>query len=97
MSDATRTPPPSYRTQSRDTSYEAEQFYFAQIRALPIWERAARAMALQEAVERLSEVGIRQRFPDATPEEMRLRIGALRVDRETMIRLYDWDPLEKGY
>jgi len=89
--------PPGYRTQSADTSYEAEQYYFARIRALPIWERAARVVALQEAVEQLAEVGIRRRFPDAPPEEIRLRIGALRVDRETMIRLYGWDPEEKGY
>jgi len=36
--------------------------------------------------------------PGAVPErELRLRLAALRLDRETMIGVFNWDPEVQGY
>ena len=45
-------------------------------------------------VLRLSEHGVRQRYPSADEHEVRMRAAALRLDRQTMIKVYGWDPAE---
>ncbi len=41
---------------------------------------------------------MRAQSPDTPPErELALRLGALWLDRETMIRAFDWDPEIHGY
>lgn len=55
------------------------------------------ACELSLACRELARAGIRSRHPDASEDEIRLRLAALTLDRETMIRLFDWDPREKGY
>lgn len=49
------------------------------------------------AAEELARAGIRERYPAATEREIELHLGALRLDRETMIRVFAWDPEERGY
>lgn len=39
---------------------------------------------------------IRAPYGDVPDEEMRMRPGALRLGRETMIKVFGWDPDEKG-
>ena len=87
----------TYRTQSRDTAREAERI---QVEA---WRRMAPAQKLRivselvRATEELARAGIRERYPDAGEREVELRLRALRLDRATMIRLFDWDPEIRGY
>jgi predicted RNase H-like HicB family nuclease len=40
---------------------------------------------------------IRGRYGDIPDEEMRLRLGALRLGRETMIKVFGWDPDVHGW
>jgi hypothetical protein len=35
-------------------------------------------------------------YPDATPEERRLRLASLWIAREDMIRFWGWDPDRQG-
>jgi len=35
--------------------------------------------------------------PDLSERELRLRLAALWLDRETMIEVFAWDPEEMGY
>lgn len=90
------TPPPGYRTQSEDTSYAAERFLFEAYRRMPPWEKADRLSAVSRFAQELSLIGLRQRYPGASVEELRLRLAAFRLGRETMIRLMGWDPDRKG-
>lgn len=61
-------------------------------------ERLMRAFHLTEAARSLAEARIRKQYgPDLSERELRLRLGALWIDRETMIRVFDWDPELKGY
>ncbi len=84
-------------TQSPDTSPEIEQRQIEAWRRMPPWEKLRIVAELMRATEELAVAGIRERHPDATPREIQLRRGALRIDRETMIRAFGWDPETEGY
>jgi hypothetical protein len=59
-------------------------------------ERLAHVSALGSLVVETALASLAARYPDATREENRLRLLSRSVDRETMVRLYGWDPAEKG-
>jgi len=42
------------------------------------------------------KAGDRMQYPDADEREVFLRAAARRLDRQTMIGAYGWDPLEHG-
>ena len=86
-----------YRTQSRDTSLEAERILIEAYRRMTPGEKAQRITAITQVCTQLAIAGIRARHPDADEEEIRLRLAALRFDRETMVRVFGWDPEEKGF
>ena len=50
-------------------------------------------MAQQMAAMRIQA----QYGPDLSERELRLRLAALWLDRETMIEAFGWDPEAKGY
>lgn len=51
---------------------------------------------LHDASRALARTGIRARHPDADEREIRLRLAALRLDREAMVRWFAWDPEIEG-
>ncbi|MBI5369312.1 MAG: hypothetical protein HZA54_19915 [Planctomycetes bacterium] len=79
--------PEGYRTQSADTSYDAEVFLFDRLRTLAVWEKLGRMRGLCRALDRLAEARILAQEPSATPEERRFRLAALHLDRETLTRV----------
>jgi len=40
--------------------------------------------------------GIRRRYPAASDKECELRLAALWLDRETMVKAFHWDPEKEG-
>ncbi|MBI3273306.1 MAG: hypothetical protein HYZ53_30235 [Planctomycetes bacterium] len=90
-------PPPGYKTQSEDTSYDVERMLFEAYRRMQPWEKARRIAEDSRFCDELSLIGIRSRHPEATDEELRLRLGALRLGRETMLKVFGWDPATRGY
>lgn len=90
------TGPIGYRAQSEDTSPEVDRLLFDAYRAMSSWEKARRVDEDALALEQLARLGIQQRHPDAEEQEIRLRLAALRLDRETMIRAFGWDPNLRG-
>lgn len=89
---ARQEPPPGYRTQSPDTTWEAEQVLFALLRELPSWRKIEMMCSLNRAARELTMAGLRRRFPQADERELVLRRAAMYLDRETMIRATGWDP-----
>jgi hypothetical protein len=77
-----------------DTSPAAAARYAERLRALGPAERLAIAAGLTQGVRALAEAGIRQRHPDADPEEVRRRLAALLYGRATAERLLG--PLPPG-
>ncbi len=84
----------AYATQSPDTAVEAERLQLA------IWRRMSHAEKLRlmgelcDSVRYLTEIGLRDRNPDASDSEIRMRLFSTWLDRPPMIRCYGWDPVE---
>lgn len=97
MNEEVREPSSAYKTQSEDTSYEIERKLIEADQRLSPWEKAERFSELCRFSKHLAMMGIYQRHPNASEEEIRMRLNALFFDRETMIHVFGWDPEEKGY
>lgn len=86
------------RTQSPDTSPEVEQRLIDEYRRMSPGQRLMMAMEMNRAVQELAASRIRAQYgPDLPERELRLRLAALWIDRETMIRAFGWDPQVEGY
>ena len=80
-----------------DTSAAAELTYLNLLRDAPPWRKAAMVDSLTVACQELAAAGIRLRHPGASRHEVRMRLAALWLDRELMVRVFDWDPARQGY
>lgn len=85
-----------YRSQSPDTDAAIEAEFFGRYRQMSAVEKLAHIGGLGRMAELLALGGLRTRYPSATDKENRLRLLSRRVDRETMIRSYGWDPDVEG-
>lgn len=80
----------SYRP--ADTSPEAWAIMEEGIRAMAPEDRVRRALALTILTHQVALAGIRERYPDETPREHKLRLAARYIDAETMRAAFDWPP-----
>lgn len=81
-----------------DTPPEIEEILLEGYRRMAPHEKLKRVMELNEAVRQMALARIRSTYgPDLSEREERLRLAALWLDRETMIRVFDWDPEVHGY
>ena len=85
------------RTQAPDTSPAVETRQIEAWRRMEPWEKLRVVEQLVRASEELARVGIERRHPHAGAHEIELRLAALRLDRETMVARFGWDPLREGY
>ena len=85
-----------YKTQSPDTDRQIEERLFERYRMMTIDEKLAHMSALGRGVEDIALAELRSRYPEASDEENRLRLLSRWLDVETMKRIYDWDPVERG-
>jgi hypothetical protein len=76
-----------------DTDPAALEVFIDLHRKMTTGERAARIFELTEFQEGLQRSSVRSMYPEAGEREVFLRVAARRLDRETMIRVYGWDPL----
>lgn len=83
---------------SLDTSPEIEEIILEGYRRMAPQEKIQRIVELNRAVEEMAAARIRAQYgPDLSERELQLHLAALRLDRETMIEVFGWDPVEKGY
>jgi hypothetical protein len=82
---------------SLDTTSEAQQMMFELLRRTPAWKKIALTCELIQAIRELMITGLRNRFPDASEEEIRRRFIASVLTREQVIGAYGFDPVEEGY
>jgi hypothetical protein len=84
-------------TQSMDTSPEIEAMLVQGSRALSPaakWRQVCEQIAADDAH---ALAGIRLRHPGAPAHEQRLRLAALKYDRELMRDAFGWDPAREGW
>lgn len=80
-----------------DTSPCAQQVLLRGYREMPPWKKLRQVTQLTQAVQEMALMRLRRRYGKMTEREEKLRLASLWLPRETMIRLFDWDPAEKGY
>lgn len=80
-----------------DTAAPAEREYLRLLREAPSWRKAAMVDALTQSCRELARSGVRMRHPGAGEREICMRVASLWLDRETMIRAFDWDPAREGF
>lgn len=71
-----------------DTSPEAERVQIELLRRAPPWRKLEMVGQLNEMVRTLALSGLRQRYPDASPEELRRRLADLLLGPELATRVY---------
>ncbi len=81
----------------KDTPAHIEKIVIERYRKMTSWEKMKRVSELNKAVQQLALSRIRKQYGDIPEQEQKLRLASLWMDRNTMIRVFDWDPKEKGY
>jgi N-glycosylase/DNA lyase len=60
-------------------------------------QKLKRVSEMTKAVQQLALARIEKQYGNCTDREKQLRLASLWLDRETMIRVFQWDPQVKGY
>ncbi len=61
-------------------------------RRMPLQDKATLALQMSAMLIRLAEAGVRADYPEATEEEVLVRVAARHLDSETVRRVYGWCP-----
>jgi len=81
-----------------DTAGAAEELLVEGYSRMGAIDKLRRVEDLNEAVLQLAAARIRQQYGSHISErELRLRLASLWIPRETMQRVFDWDPELEGY
>jgi hypothetical protein len=75
-----------------DTSPEVEERMFALWRRATPGQKLRKVFGIGKMINDLVRGELRGRYPGATPREIELRLASRNLDRETMIRAFNWDP-----
>ncbi len=81
-------------TLSPDTAPEAERVQIELVRRAPTWRKLHLLAQMNSALRTLALSGLRERYPQATPEELRRRLADLWLGTELAARVYG--PLPAG-
>ncbi len=78
-----------------DTMSHVEQLQIEQLRKMPPWRKLALVGEMNQTVRTLALAGLRQRYPDDSPEQRRRRLANLVLGQELATRIYG-PLLERG-
>lgn len=85
-------------TLSPDTPPEIEEIVLERYRKMTPYERLMQVWELNRMAQRMAALRIQAKYgPNLSERELRLRLAALWLDRETMIEAFGWDPKVQGY
>lgn len=81
-----------------DTDPEIEKMLIEGYRRMPPHLELERVVSLNRALDQLALARIQATYgPDISERELQLRLAALSLGRETMIKVFDWDLDVEGY
>jgi hypothetical protein len=80
-----------------DTDEATERKLIELTRAMSDEKRLNLLFSMIETGRQLSLAGLKSRYPQASQEELKKRYAALVLDRETVMKIYGWDPEKEGY
>ncbi|MBI3680269.1 MAG: hypothetical protein HY235_07705 [Acidobacteria bacterium] len=75
-----------------DTQPEAFAVYIDMMRKMPPGEKMRIALEMAAMMLRAYEDRVRREYPNAGEREVFLRAAALRLGRDTVLKVYGWDP-----
>ena len=76
----------------RDTDPRALEMFLSLHRCMSDADKIAAVFQMNELLYRLAQDDVRREYPAAGECEVFLRTAARYLDRDTMIRVYSWDP-----
>jgi len=79
-----------------DTPIHIRKKLIAGYRKMTPQQKLQQVSELTKTVQQLALARIRKQYGNISEREQRLRLGALWLPRETMIRVFNWDPKEQG-
>jgi hypothetical protein len=86
------------KTLSADTPPEIEEIVLERYRQMPPFEKLMQVFELNQMAQQMAALRLQAQYgPDLSERELRLRLAALWLDRETMIEAFGWDPEVEGY
>jgi hypothetical protein len=71
-----------------DTPPETERVLFAMLRQMPPWRKVELVVQLNQTVRELALVGLRKRYPTASPVELHRRLADIVLGTELAERAY---------
>jgi hypothetical protein len=71
-----------------DTPPETERVLFAMLREMPPWRKVELVVPLNQTVRELALTGLRERYPNASPEELRRRLADIVLGPELAEKAY---------
>lgn len=80
-----------------DTPPQIHKMIIEGYRKMTPQQKLQQVCELNQAVQQLALARIRQQYGEIPEREQRLRLASLWLDRETMIRVFQWDPEKEGY
>jgi hypothetical protein len=85
------------RFRQTDTHPETEHVLIEGYRRMSPQQKLQQVNALTKMVQQFALARIRKQYPRASEHEQQLRVASLWLGRETMIRVFRWDPDREGY
>ncbi|MCI0436927.1 MAG: hypothetical protein L0271_25300 [Gemmatimonadetes bacterium] len=80
-----------------DTPPAVERILIAGYRRMSASDKLERVVAMNRALDQLARARLRAQYGKSLSErELRLRLGALRLDPVVMTRVFGWDPRVHG-
>jgi hypothetical protein len=79
-----------------DTDPEIGRLQLERYRRMTPAEKLERVVDLNRTAEAMATLRLERTYGPLDERERELRLAALRLDRETMIRVFGWDPAERG-
>ena len=83
--------------QAHDTPPHIQKMLIAGYRQMSPQQKLKRVSELTLAVQQLALARIRKQYGTLSEREQHLRLASLWIDRDTMVRVFHWDPQKKGY
>jgi hypothetical protein len=72
-----------------DTLVEVERLQIERLREMPTWRKVELMCQMGQSVRTLALAGLRQRYPDESPEQRRRRLADLILGPDLARRVYD--------
>jgi len=83
--------------QIQDTPPHIQKVVITGYRNMSPRQKLKRVDELTKAIQQLALLRISRKYGALPEREQQLRLASLWLDRQTMIKVFQWDPRQKGY